>query len=570
MKIQPILSLILCAALVSPSAAQVRVSAGISRGPVGISMVPSLGGMSSPVTPSLNGAVFLSPSLSLSAAPAPSLDAVAAPIPALSAAAIQPLVPAAAANTVVPKAVAPLALNGMKPLAQPRNESPSVSAVEIRSQSESFWSGAASKESLDDSVPVVVPAAKTPSTLARGAAALAPASVAALPSLPAWASAAVPYVEGAAVLGVAYGLTRFSRFVINKLASRFGWEPNTVVLARFISSVVVWTSGVGVGLSVLGVSGTALLATFGAGGTAMALAVTLAVRDVAGNLFHGVHFLLSRPFTIGDKVTIGKTTGVVHDLTLRYLVLRDDNEGFILFTYNKISSAAVTLYGEYQTKEIRLKLRKPALPQGLLRALRDAASPTLWKPILFSVLAIAALSFFPLLPVVLKGTSASWLAAVLPYVKAGVVAFLTASVSRSIKNALERLASRYGWPRPVATVIKLGAGLLAWIIGGSFLLNAAGVSWTWVAGTLSLSTVLVSIAVNDYVSSVFQGSLVLALKPFKVGDLVKIGEHEGTVVDINLKYVVLKLDADSFMLIPHSVVKDSAIATPREYGQRRK
>lgn len=567
MKTQPILALFLCAALASPSAAQVRVSAGISRSPVGISVVPALGGLSSPIAPSLNSSSFLSPSLSLSVAPAPSLQIA---VPVISAAAIQPLVPAAAANLAVPKAVAPVASNGMKPLAQPRSESPSVSAVEIRSQSESFWSGAEAKKDLDDSVPVVAPvAAKKPSFLARGAVALAPAA-AALPSLPHWASAVVPYAEGAAVLAGAYGLTRLSRYVITKLATRFGWEQNTIVLARFITNVVVWTSGIGVGLAALGVSGTALLATFGAGGTAMALAVTLAVRDVAGNLFHGVHFLLSRPFTVGDKVTIGKTTGVVHDLTLRYLVLQDENGGFVLYTYNAIAAAAVTLYGEYQTKEIRLKLSKPVFPRGLLRALRDAASPTLWKPILFSVLAIAALSFFPLLPVALKGTSVSWLAAALPYVKAGVVAFLTSSISRSIKAAVERLAVRYEWTRPVTTVLKLGAAVLTWIVGGSFLLNAAGVSWAWVAGTLSLSTVLVSIAVNDYVSAVFQGAIVLALKPFQVGDRVKIGEHEGVVVDINLKYVVLKLDGESFMLIPHSVVKDSAISTPREYGQRRK
>lgn len=565
MKTQPIVALVLCAALASPSAAQVRVSAGISRGPVGISMVPTLGAMSSPMTPSLNSSSFLSPSLSLSVAPSPSLNA------AVPAAALQPLVPAAAANMAVPKAVAPLASNGMRTVAQPRSESPSVSAVEIRSDSEAFWSGAEAKKDLDDSVPVVVPAAaKKPSFLARGAVALAPASVAALPALPHWASAVVPYAEGAAVLAGAYGLTRLSRYVITKLAARFGWEQNTIVLARFITNVVVWTSGIGVGLAALGVSGTALLATFGAGGTAMALAVTLAVRDVAGNLFHGVHFLLSRPFTVGDKVTIGKTTGVVHDLTLRYLVLKDENGAFVLYTYNAIAAAAVKLYGEYQTKDIRLKLLKPVFPRGLLRALRDAASPTLWKPIMFSVLAIAALSFFPLLPVALKGTSVSWLAAALPYLKAGVVAFLTSSLSRSIKAGLERLAVRYEWTRPVTTVAKLGASVLTWIVGGSFLLNAAGVSWAWVAGTLSLSTVLVSIAVNDYVSAVFQGAIVLALKPFQVGDHVKIGEHEGVVVDINLKYVVLKLDGESFMLIPHSVVKDSAISTPREYGQRRK
>lgn len=531
-------------------------------------MVPTLGGMTSPLAPSLNSALS-APSISnnLFVAPAPSLrvsavPASALPLPVLPAAAISSIVPAAA------KAVAPLALNGMKPVAQPSNESSSVSAVKIRTDSEQFWSGSAAKDGLDDSVPVVVPAAKTPSFLARGAAVLAPA--AALPSLPHWAAAAAPYAEGAAVLGVAYALTRASRWIITKLAARFAWEKNTVVLARFVSNVVVWTAGVGVGLAALGVSGTALLATFGAGGTAMALAVTLAVRDVAGNLFHGVHFLLTRPFTVGDKVTIGKTTGVVHDLTLRYLVLQDETGGFVLYTYNNISAAAVKLYGEYQTKEVRLRLGRPAFPRGLLRALRDAASPTLWKPILFSLLAIAALSFFPILPVVLKGTSVSWLAVVLPYLKAGVVAFLTSSLSRSIKAGLERLASRYGWARPVTSVAKLGAAVLTWLIGGSFLLNVVGVSWAWVAGTLSLSTVLVSIAVNDYVSAVFQGAIVLALKPFQIGDRVTIGENAGTVVDITLQYVVLKLDGESFMLIPHSVVKDSPIVTPREYGQRRK
>ena len=415
-------------------------------------MVPQFGGMSAPMAPSLGGSLSAPLSFNpFAVAPAPSLSVVAAPanvsalsFPILPAAAIPSLVPAAAA-----KSVAPRTSDGMKPVAQPHNESPSVSAVSIRADSEAFWSGSSAKEALDDSTPLVIPAAKSPSFLARGAVALAPVSAAL--ALPHWASVAVPYAGGAAALAGAYALTRIANWAIDKLAPRFGWDKNAVVMARFISKVVLWTAGAGVGLSVLGVSGPALLATFGAGGTAMALAITLAVRDVAGNLFHGVHFLLSRPFTVGDKVTIGKTTGVVHDLTLRYLVLQDETGGFVLYTYNTIAAAPVKLYGEYQTKEIRLKLVKPVFPRGLFRALRDAASPTLWKPILFSALAIAALSFFPLLPAVLKGTSVSWLAVVLPYVKAGVVAFLTSSLSRSI-HPLRKFWT--GLPRPNRIEIK--------------------------------------------------------------------------------------------------------------------
>ncbi len=560
MKFQPIIACTLCLALAASGAAQTRVAVGAARTSPGISVVPALG-MTPSFAPSLNN-TLLAPSLTvgLSAVPTPALS-----VPILPAVAIPSLVPVAAA-----KAVEPLALAGVKPVAPANNEPPSVSAVAIRTEGEAFWSGSAAKRDFDDSIPVVVPSeTRSPSPLARGALALAPMT-AALPSLPHWVAAALPYAEGAGAMAGAYALIRVSRLAIDKLAPRFGWDRNAVVMARFISSVVLWTAGAGAGLALLGVSGTALLATVGAGGTAVALAITLAVRDVAGNLFHGVHFLLSRPFTVGDKVTIGKTTGVVSDLTLRYLVLKDENGGFILYTYNSIATAAVKLYGEYKTKEIRLSLSAATFPRGLLRALRDAASPTLWKPILFAALAITALSLFPMLAVGIKASAWSWLAVVLPYLKAGVVAFLTASISRSFKAGLERLAARYNWTRPATTVAKLGAAVLTWIVGGSFLLNAVGVSWAWVAGTLSLSTVLVSIAVNDYVSAVFQGALVLTLKPFQIGDRVTIGDNEGVVIDITLQHVVLKLDGESFMLIPHSVVKDSAILTPREYGQRRK
>ncbi|PIR19744.1 MAG: hypothetical protein COV48_00310, partial [Elusimicrobia bacterium CG11_big_fil_rev_8_21_14_0_20_64_6] len=282
----------------------------------------------------------------LLAAPAPALSPLSAPAPALASA-----LPAVAAATPLSQAAAaavqPAPRIGVKALTPQRRDA--IEGASLRIDGEKFWSGAAAKDDLDESIPVLSPpAAKSRPLLSRGAVALAPA-LTAMPALGHWVSAAAPYAGGAGALAGAYALTRVSRWAINKMALRFNWDKNTVVLARFISSAVLWTAGAGVGLSLIGVTGTVLLATFGAGGTAMALAITLAVRDVAGNLFHGVHFLLTRPFSVGDKVTIGKTTGIVHDMTLRYLVLQDEKGGFVLYTYNKITAAAVTLYGEYQS-----------------------------------------------------------------------------------------------------------------------------------------------------------------------------------------------------------------------------
>jgi len=437
-----------------------------------------------------------------------------------------------------------------------------VSADEIRSQGESFWSGAETKESLAVSVPV-----SAPRRTFSHAAFLAPAAAL---SVPAWAAPIVPYAQGAALIGGAYAVNRAVKWALDKIAVKRGWEKNTVATWRFISTLTVWGGAAGLGLSMAGISGSVLAETFGLGGAAMALAISLAVKDVAGNLFHGVHFLLSRPYSIGDKITVGKTTAVVRDLTLRYVVLTGEDGRDVLRTHASLAAAAVTLYGTYQTKELRLKFRKPALPQGMLRALRDAAgAPSLWKPVVLSAAGIAALAFFPMLGGLAAAKSLTWAATVLPYVKAGLVAFLASSVSSALARALGRLGERYKWNPAVVTVVKLGATVLTWVVGGSFLLNAVGVSWPWVLKTLSLGGALMSIAVVDYGTAIFNAAVTFKLKPFEIGqENVSIGEHTGTVADITWQNVVLKLDGDRYILIPHSVVKDAEIKNPNKYGQR--
>jgi len=567
MILKPIFAIILCVSLVSPSAAQIRsAAAGVSKVPFSAALVPSLGGASS--SPSLmpSASLGLTPSLSLTPSLLPNNALVVAAPQSVVVKSV--VVQSVAVNAV---AVQPQALAGMRSVAPARSdESPYVDAVAVRAEGANFFDGSDAKGSIDDSVPVSAsPAPKRSSMLLRGAAVLAPASAAASLSIPAWASTLVPYVEGAALIGGAYALTRGVRWILDKIAVKRSWEKNTIATWRFVSSLAVWGGAAALGLSLAGISGTVLAETFGVGGAAMALAISLAVKDVAGNLFHGVHFLLSRPYTIGDKITVGKTTAVVRDLTLRYVVLTGEDGRDVLRTHASLAAAAVTLYGTYQTKALRLKLRKPALPHGLFRALRDAAAPTLWKPIVFSAASIAALAFFPLLGGLAAAKSLTWVALALPYIKAGLVAFLASSIANTLSRSIGRLGERYSWNPAVVTVAKLGTTVATWIVGGSFLLNAVGVSWIWVMKTLSLGGALASIAVIDYGTAIFNAIVVFKLKPFSIGDEnISIGEHTGTVVDITWQNVVLKLDEDRYIIIPHSVVKDAEIKNPKKYGQR--
>jgi len=289
----------------------------ISRGPVGISSF-RCSRNDFAVAASLDKHDFLALRFRRSVSASPSHSAAAA---------IPPLVPAAAA-----KAVQPLALNVLKPVAQTGNESPSVPpfnpfrlrGVLVRRRVQ---------RALDDSVPSWSPPRRAV-LLRRGAAS--------------WPAAALPRSSlgrrRRAVRrrrgrpGRRVRLTRVSRW--SSPSSRpASLEKNTVVLAASFPTSW-WTAGAGVGLAALACPARPCSPP-SARRTAMALAITLAVRDVAGNLFHGVHFLLSRRSPSATR-SRSQTTGVVHDLTLRYS-LSGRGAASSLY-YNSIAAAAVKLY----------------------------------------------------------------------------------------------------------------------------------------------------------------------------------------------------------------------------------
>ncbi len=75
-------------------------------------------------------------------------------------------------------------------------------------------------------------------------------------------------------------------------------------------------------LSEFGIQTTSLVAVLGAAG----LAVGLALQGTLSNLAAGVMLLIFRPFSIGQKVQIGGSTGTVQELTLFWTELVTDDQ----------------------------------------------------------------------------------------------------------------------------------------------------------------------------------------------------------------------------------------------------
>ena len=133
-----------------------------------------------------------------------------------------------------------------------------------------------------------------------------------------------PYIKIGVVSVIGY-------FVINSLANVFynlsydALKKNAEIiriLIRIIGAIVI----ISVIISYL--SQDPLIAT--SIGTITAIVIGFASQNVLGNLISGLYLAITRPFRIGEKVTVFGNTGVIYDIGLLYSRLRTDEGDIIL------------------------------------------------------------------------------------------------------------------------------------------------------------------------------------------------------------------------------------------------
>jgi small conductance mechanosensitive channel len=65
-------------------------------------------------------------------------------------------------------------------------------------------------------------------------------------------------------------------------------------------------------------------------GTITAIVIGFASQNVLGNLISGLYLAITRPFRIGERVTVFGNTGIIFDIGLLYSRLRTDEDDIIL------------------------------------------------------------------------------------------------------------------------------------------------------------------------------------------------------------------------------------------------
>ncbi|MES1926582.1 mechanosensitive ion channel family protein [Salinisphaera sp. T31B1] len=118
------------------------------------------------------------------------------------------------------------------------------------------------------------------------------------------------------------------------------YDPTGLLFARRIVSGGVYLVGIGCALAQIPkfeVLGHSMLA--GAG--VLTLVAGLASQQVLSNVMSGVLIVVFKPFRLRDRITVNGLTGVVEDMNLRQIVLRDVENNRIVIPNSIVSSNAL-------------------------------------------------------------------------------------------------------------------------------------------------------------------------------------------------------------------------------------
>lgn len=152
-------------------------------------------------------------------------------------------------------------------------------------------------------------------------------------------------------------------------------------------------------------------------------------------------------------------------------------------------------------------------------------------------------------------------------------AFLVLLVTWGIAQSTRRIA--FGWARQTegdrsteVLVGRLGYGGV-WIIGAIVALGLVGLNFGALLGALGLTSVAIGFSLKDVLSNYISGVILLAARPFRLGDQVVIGEYEGTIVQIQLRAMTMKTYDGRTVYIPNQKVFQASIINNTASTSRR-
>lgn len=111
--------------------------------------------------------------------------------------------------------------------------------------------------------------------------------------------------------------------------------------------------------------------------------------------------------------------------------------------------------------------------------------------------------------------------------------------------------------------------IIIYIIAGFMIISELGYNISGFITGLGIGGIVITLAAQDTAKSIMGGIAIFIDRPFKIGDYIKVGEHEGTVEEIKFRSTSIRTLENSVLHIPNSEMSILAIVNYSEIVTRR-
>jgi small conductance mechanosensitive channel len=147
----------------------------------------------------------------------------------------------------------------------------------------------------------------------------------------------------------------------------------------------------------------------------------------------------------------------------------------------------------------------------------------------------------------------------LPQLAVSILIFLVFwLVSKIVRRIIHGIGAAANLEAEVRELVEDVAGIIVLAFGLITALATLGINVTALVAGLGLTGFALGFALQDIIANTLSGILILMYKPFKTGDYIMVGAHEGTVTDVDLRYTTLRGDAN-WILVPNQTLFKEAI-----------
>lgn len=138
--------------------------------------------------------------------------------------------------------------------------------------------------------------------------------------------------------------------------------------------------------------------------------------------------------------------------------------------------------------------------------------------------------------------------------------------SAILRGAVRRYGYRMRLDEQVRDLVTKVFGAAIIVMGLISALGTIGIDVTALVAGLGLTSFALAFALQDIISNVLAGILILMYRPFRRGNQVKVGAHEGIVTDIDLRYTTLRTETQK-IFVPNATLFKEAIIVYTPGGQ---